>query len=140
MATVLPFRGIRPIDDSELCNSGGSLDATEGRSMRRQVSPVIYTEYHFDDLEFTLLQYTKDMIQKHNELGASLAREDITLCWEIQVRRYFPNGHPERRRFLKQVYLPRPVLFPRDRSLTKFAVDILVSRIAILGQQSTDQS
>lgn len=118
MAISLTIRGIEPVTTSELYLPP-SVEDLMGSSTSRQIIPVIYTEYHFDDLKFTLLHYTKDIIEKHDGLGIALDRHDIALCWEIQVRRYFPDRHPMRRLLLKQVDF-REILCDPDSRLMIF--------------------
>ena len=71
--------------------------------LESHIFPVIYTKYHFEDLKFGYLQYTKEMVEKHQEMGTELEEGDIALYWVIQVRREYPDGHPLRRILIEQV-------------------------------------
>lgn len=79
---AFPVRSIRPLAESELYHLNRSTDISSGSSacVTRKVLPVIYSEYHFDDLNFNLLQYTKNMIKKHAGPGVTLNREDSAMC------------------------------------------------------------
>ena len=72
--------------------------------LESHIFPVIYTKYHFEDLKFGYLQYTKEMVEKHQEMGTELKEGDIALYWVIQVRREYPDGHPLRRILMEQVH------------------------------------
>lgn len=70
-----------------------------------QLIPVIYTEYHFDDLKFGALQYTKDMLEKYKKLGIKITRQDIERHWRKQVAREYSDDHPLRTVLRKLVSL-----------------------------------
>ena len=42
----------------------------------QRLFPVIYTGYHFEDLKFGALQYMKDMLERHEEMGILICRRD----------------------------------------------------------------
>lgn len=53
--------------------------------LESHTTPVIYVEYHTEDINFSLLRYTKDVIVK--SLLSDLSREDVALCRLFQMRR-----------------------------------------------------
>ena len=42
----------------------------------QRIFPVIYTEYHFEDLVCGALQYTIDMLERHEEMGIIICRRN----------------------------------------------------------------
>ena len=71
--------------------------------LESHILPVIYTKYHFEDCNLGFLQYTKDMVEKHQEVGITLKKGDTAIYWAIQVRREYPDGHPLRQKLMAQV-------------------------------------
>ena len=71
-------------------------------SSSRQLYPVIYTSYEFEELKLGAFQYTKDMIKKHEELGVKITRNDVERQWRKQVRREYDRSHPMSEVLLKQ--------------------------------------
>lgn len=69
----------------------------------RQVCPVIYTKHHFEHLKFGALQYTKDMLQRHEERQIIITRRGIARHWREQVRREYSESHPMWTYLQKQV-------------------------------------
>ena len=67
------------------------------------ILPVIYTKYHFEDCNLGYLQYAKEMVEKHQEVGITLKKGDVAIYWVIQVRREYPDGHPRRQTLMKQI-------------------------------------
>lgn len=56
MINALPIGGIKSVTDSDLDRRDLSFRTIEGSSVGRQVTPTIYTEYHFDDQKFGFLR------------------------------------------------------------------------------------
>ena len=73
------------------------------------LSPVIYTEYHFEDLKLGALHYAQDELKKHEQLGISIMQKDIELHWREQVSREYSNSHHTRKRLIKQVIRLNPL-------------------------------
>ena len=71
--------------------------------LESHILPVIYTKYHFEDCKLGFLQYTKEMVEKHQEVAITLKKGDIAIYWAIQVRREYPDGHPLRQILMDQV-------------------------------------
>ena len=69
----------------------------------RQICPVIYTKHHFEHLKFGALQYTKDMLQRHEEWQIIITRRDIARHWRKQIRREYSESHPMWTYLQKQV-------------------------------------
>ena len=73
--------------------------------LESHILPVIYTKYHFEDCRLGFLQYTKEMVEKHQEVGITLKKGDVAIYWAIQVRREYPDIHPLRQTLMDQVLL-----------------------------------
>ena len=99
-------------DEAAVCAANDALSGASGHArhpdprsglLESHIFPVIYTKYHFEDLKFGYLQYTKEMVEKHHGKGTILSQGDIATYWVIQVRREYPDGHPLRRMLMEQV-------------------------------------
>ena len=69
----------------------------------RLLSPVIYTKHHFEDLKLGALQYAKETIERHEELGVVITQRDMNRHWRKQVKREYNESHPLWSPLLKQV-------------------------------------
>ena len=93
--------------DAIISNALSHADHPDARSSLscRQVCPVIYTKHHFEHLKFGALQYTKDMLQRHEERQIIITRRGIARHWRKQVKREYSESHPMWTYLRKQVGL-----------------------------------
>lgn len=69
----------------------------------RRLVPVIYTKHHFEELKLSAVQYAKEMIERHEDLGVVVTQRDMNRHWRKQVRREYNKSHPMRAPLLQQV-------------------------------------
>ncbi|KAM0799941.1 hypothetical protein BDR22DRAFT_889909 [Usnea florida] len=114
--------------------------------LESHILPVIYTKYHFEDCKLGFLQYTSEMVEKHQAIGITLKKGDIAIYWVIQVRREYPDGHPLRQILMEQMDTPEIQLFwqrqikrsSKDKNLLrtlKERVKKLNKKVKLLNQQ-----
>ena len=94
-SSCLHFASANPSGDviSDSLNHADHLHG-QSTSSNRQLSPVIYTKYHFEDLKLGAAQYTIDMLRRHKGLGIVITRKDIERHWRRQLRREYSQSRP----------------------------------------------
>lgn len=66
------------------------------------------------------------MVERHAALGVTLDRQEISHCWEVEIQRFFPDGHPEQKRLFEQVGLIPIIRYCRQDLLMNLATDTLL--------------
>lgn len=74
----------------------------QSTSSNRRLYPVIYTKHHFEVLKLGAVEYTIDMLHRHEERGVAINRKDIARHWGRQIRREYSESHPLRTTLEKQ--------------------------------------
>lgn len=80
-----PVSGIASNDQTSDILDQGDCNQPHLGWLSRHLLQVIYTKHHFEDLKVRVIEYTKDMIRKHEELGITIIRRDIVSHWRRQV-------------------------------------------------------
>ena len=83
-------------DDAAISDALNHADHSNGQSTssNRQLYPVIYTKHHFEVLKLGAVQYTIDMLRRHEKRGVVISPKDIDRHWRRQIRREYSPSRP----------------------------------------------
>lgn len=78
--------------------------AAESQSIvQRAVTPIVYTQRHFEASDYNITQYAKDIINKNTRQGRQLDYWDVAVAWAFKVREVYSGDAAKCEDLIEQV-------------------------------------